>query len=139
MATQSSLPAWRFVSRAEAEIEDMGDRMHHWYCKPGMVADTNLLFVRVSMLPGQAHRFHIHPHMEEIIYVLSGAAEQWLDREKRLLGAGDSLYLPAGMVHATYNAGNQPLEFLAILTPAKNPGPPVVDVYDQEPWKSLRS
>jgi quercetin dioxygenase-like cupin family protein len=139
MATQSNPPAWRFVSFPEAEVEQVPPgKTHHWYCKPGMVRDTNLMFVRAHLQPGEAHRFHHHPHMEEILYVLSGSAEQWVERTKRLMGPGDSVYLPAGLVHGTYNVGGGVLDFLAILAPAKNPGPITVEVSGDEPWRSLR-
>lgn len=130
--------AWRFVSFPEAEIEELPGKIHHWYCRPGMVKETNLMFVRAHLQPGQAHRFHYHPKMEEILYVLSGSAEQWVEREKRQMCPGDSLYLPAGIVHGTYNAGSELLDFLAILSPARSDGPVTVDVNDQEPWRSLR-
>jgi quercetin dioxygenase-like cupin family protein len=129
---------WRIVPFAEAEVERLPGKTHFWHCKPGMVADTNLMFVRAQLPPGEAHRFHHHPHMEEILYILSGTAEQWIEREKRIMGPGDSIYLPVGMVHGTYNVGSEPLDFLAILSPAKTPGPPTVEVADQEPWRSLR-
>jgi quercetin dioxygenase-like cupin family protein len=77
--------------------------------------------------------------MEEIIYVISGTAEQWVDRERRVLGPGDSAHIPANMVHGTYNAGPDPLVFLAILAPANSPGPALVDVHTEEPWKSLKT
>jgi quercetin dioxygenase-like cupin family protein len=131
-------PEWRFVGLNDAEMESLPGKTHHWYCKPGMVRDTNLMFVRAFLEPGEAHRFHYHPHMEEILYVLSGTAEQWVEREKRRLGPGDSVYLPANLIHATWNAGTDRLDFLAILSPAKNPGPVTVEVGDQEPWRSLR-
>lgn len=136
---QNATPAWRFVSFNEAEVEPVPPgKMHHWYCKPGMVSDTNLMFVCCFLEPGAAHKFHFHPKMEEILYVLSGTAEQWVEKEKRVLGPGDSLYLPAGVIHGTYNIGKERLEFLAILSPAKSDGPVTVEVGDQEPWKSLR-
>lgn len=132
------LPEWRFVSFDEAEVERLPGKTHHWFCKPGMVKDTNLMFVRAQLPPGEAHRFHFHPKMEEILYVLSGTAEQWVEREKKMMRAGDSLYLPAGMIHGTYNIGQDTLDFLAILSPAKSGEPVTVEVSDQEPWKSLR-
>jgi quercetin dioxygenase-like cupin family protein len=129
---------WRFVSLAETEIERLPGKTHHWYCKPGLIADTNLMLVRAHLPPGEAHRFHYHPHLEEILYILSGQAEQWVEREKRLLGPGDSIWLQAGVVHGTYNIGADVLDFLAILAPAQNPGPMTIEVSDQEPWRSLR-
>jgi len=131
--TTAPLPSWRFVSFNETEIETLPGKIHHWYCKPGMVPDTNLMFVRAHLMPGEAHPFHHHPQMEEILYVLSGSAEQWVEREKRILRAGDSVYLPAGIVHGTYNTANELLDFLAILSPAKSAGPMTVEVSDQEP------
>jgi quercetin dioxygenase-like cupin family protein len=133
------LPEWRFVSLSEAEIEKLPGKTHLWFCKPGMVKDTNLMLVRAQLPPGEAHRFHFHPRMEEILYILSGTAEQWVERERKTMRPGDSLYLPAGIVHGTYNIGSDMLDFLAVLSPAKSEGPVTVEVGDQEPWKNLRT
>jgi len=70
------LPNWRLVSFNETEVEKLPGKTHYWHCKPGMVRDTNLMFVRAQLPPGEAHKFHFHPKMEEILYVLSGTAEQ---------------------------------------------------------------
>ncbi len=116
----------------------MPGKTHYWYCKPGMVKQTDLLFVRAQLPPGEAHPFHVHPKMEEILYILSGTAEQWVEKEKRLMKPGDSLYLPAGVIHGTYNIGTEPLDFLAILSPASSGEPVTIEVSTEEPWKSLR-
>jgi quercetin dioxygenase-like cupin family protein len=137
MPTQSQAE-WRFVSLKDAELEELPGKTHYWYMKPGMVKDTNLLFVRAQLPPGEAHRFHYHPHMEEILYILSGTAEQWVKEEKRIMGSGDSIYLAAGIIHGTYNIGPDTLDFLAILSPAKTPSPGTIEVSNEEPWKSLR-
>src|SRR5690242_19369520 len=114
---------WRFISFAEAEIERLPGKTHHWYCKPERVPGCDLFFVRARLEPRQAHSFHYHPNLEEILYILEGTAEQWGESEKRLLNPGDSFYVAKGVVHATFNVGNGPLEFLAILSPAHSPGP----------------
>ena len=139
MATAKPVPEWRFVSFDETEVERLPGKTHYWFYKPGMVKDTNLMLVRAQLPPGEAHRFHFHPKMEEILYILSGTAEQWVEREKKTMRAGYSLYLPAGIVHGTYNVGTETLDFLAILSPAKSEGPITVEVSDQEPWKTLRA
>ncbi len=132
-------PAWRFVSFAETELEPVPPgKIHHWYCKPGMVRDTDLMLVRAQLSPGSAHNFHYHPKMEEILYVLSGTAEQWVENQKRIMKTGDSLYVPAGVVHSTFNIGDDTLDFLAILSPAKSEGPVTVEVANEEPWRSVR-
>jgi quercetin dioxygenase-like cupin family protein len=137
-ASNASNLKWRIVPQSEAEVERLPGKTHFWHCKPGMVADTNLMFVRAQLPPGEAHNFHHHPEMEEILYVLSGTAEQWVEKEKRIMRPGDSIYLPTGIIHATFNAGTETLDFLAILSPAKIKGPVTVEVAEQEPWRSLR-
>ncbi len=136
--TSESEALWRIITLAETEKEVLPGKTHFWHCKPGMVKDTNLMFVRAQLPPGASHPFHHHPHMEEILYILSGEAEQWIESEKRQMGPGDSIYLPRGLVHGTYNTSGETLDFLAVLSPAKNPGPITVEVGHEEPWRSLR-
>ena len=128
----------RFVSATDPQVESSPWGPHEWLSRPGLTAAEQLLTVRVKMPPGRAHQFHRHPAMEEIIYVLSGTAEQWVGQECRTLGAGDTAHIPRDVVHGTYNAGAEPLVFLAILSPADAPGPPLVDVHREEPWRSLK-
>jgi mannose-6-phosphate isomerase-like protein (cupin superfamily) len=59
--------------------------------------------------------------------------------QKRELTAGEMAFIPMGEVHATYNPHDQPLKFLAILSPAQAADPMMVDVSQEEPWRSLRT
>ena len=132
-------PAWRLVPFANTEVERLPGKTHFWHCNPALVPAANLMFVRAQLPPGEAHPFHHHPYMEEVLYILSGTAEQWIEHEKHVMRPGDSLYLPAGLVHGTYNGGTEVLDFLAVLSPTQNPGPVTVDVSGEAPWKSLRA
>ena len=129
----------RFITAAEKEVETSPWGPHEWLSRPSLTDAEGLLLVRVLMPPGRAHQFHRHPAMEEIIYVISGTAEQWVGRDKRTLRAGDSAHIPRDMVHGTYNAGADTLVFLAILSPAIFDGPALIDVHTDEPWRSLKS
>jgi quercetin dioxygenase-like cupin family protein len=111
---------------------------HAWLSEPALTGTTSLTVVRVRMPPGQGHQFHSHPELDEIIYVVEGVAEQWVDREACRLRAGEVAYIPKGVVHATHNPTTRPLTFLAILSPAASQGPALVDHFLEEPWRSLR-
>jgi len=130
--------ARRFVTAADVEVEKLPWGPHEWLCRPGLTDARDLLLVRVRMPPGTGHAFHRHPEMEEIIYVVSGEAEQWVDRTCRRLVAGEIAHIPKDLVHATYNAGDETLVFLAILSPAIFDGPALVDVSTEAPWSTLR-
>jgi quercetin dioxygenase-like cupin family protein len=128
----------RFVTAREAEIELAPWGKHWWLSKPGLTGTRQLTLVRVRMRPGTGHQFHYHPAREEIIYVVEGTAEQWVDREKRTLKAGECAFIPEKVVHAIHNVSTKPMTFLAILSPAEASGPFLIDCYNEEPWRSLR-
>ncbi|MGH7713433.1 MAG: cupin domain-containing protein [Gemmatimonadaceae bacterium] len=132
-------PPLRFITSREMEVVESPWGPHEWLSRPGLTDAEGLLLVRVRMPPRRAHQFHKHPEMEEIIYVISGIAEQWVDRTQQRLRAGESAYIPPNVVHGTYNAGETELVFLAILSPATSKGPAVVDVHLEEPWRSLKA
>ncbi len=104
-----------FITAAEMQVEQAPWCQCDWLNRPGLTPTENLLLVRAHMPPGEAHRFHRHPHAEELIYVLEGQAEQWVGQEKRLLGPGEMAQIPLNAVHATRNVGSQMLRFLALF------------------------
>ncbi|MEA3208417.1 MAG: hypothetical protein QOE70_1474 [Chthoniobacter sp.] len=128
----------RFVSTAETEVQHLDRQTNHWYFKDGLGDAESLVFVRAHFDAGGSHPFHSHPEMDEIIYLLEGEMVQWVEKEKRNLKAGDSAYIPRGVIHGCYNDSGAGCEFLAILTPAKITGPFSVDHSAEEPWRSLR-
>ena len=128
----------RFVSTADVEIEELPWGPHEWLVKEGLTESEHLMAVRVTMPPGQAHQFHRHPHMEEMLYYVSGSAEQWVGESSRVLGPGDVAHIPMDTVHGTYNVFDEPVVFIAVLSPARFDGPALIDVSRDEPWCSLK-
>jgi quercetin dioxygenase-like cupin family protein len=133
----------RFVQIGDAAREINAWTHNEWLCNPDLVEAEKLLLVRANMAPMHCHPFHVHPHREEIIYVLYGRAEQWVGGECRILSAGEMAHIPPGTVHATYNPHQEPLVFLAILSPARLPDDLAAeidprDVSMEQPWASLR-
>lgn len=131
--------ALRFVTAADARIELAPWGRHWWLSEPELTGTKNLTLVRVTMRPGTGHAFHHHPAREEIIYIVDGVAEQWVDRERRTLRAGGIAFIPKKVVHAIYNSSKKPMTFLAILSPATARGPFLVDCSNEEPWRGLRT
>ncbi|MSU36376.1 MAG: cupin domain-containing protein [Pedosphaera sp.] len=128
----------RFVTAAEKVDFASPWTLEEWMCRSDVVPNQELLLVRANMEAGRSHPFHTHPTREEIIYIVSGRAEQWCGREHRILGPGEMALIPKGEVHGTYNPFRERLVFLAILSPANAVEPGIVDVSAQEPWASLR-
>jgi len=129
----------RFITQNNVQVEELPWGPHEWLCRPGLTDAEKLMLVRVTMPPNRAHKFHRHPSMEEIIYIISGTAEQWVDHEKQILHAGEAAHIPTNDVHGTYNTGETDLIFLAILSPAIFDGPALIDVSQEAPWATLRT
>ncbi len=138
MCAFDSPNARRFVLRDDAPVDISPWGPLRWACKPGLVATRQLLVVQVDMPPGTAHAFHRHPGREEVLWVIEGQAEQWVDRERLALGPGDSAFIPMDTVHGTYNESDRLLRFLAVLSPAETDGPMLIDVQHEAPWCTLR-
>ncbi|MDX2158104.1 MAG: cupin domain-containing protein [Hyphomicrobiaceae bacterium] len=64
--------------------------------------------------PGLGAPTHLHA-VEEILTVLEGEAEVWLEAERRRVTAGQSVVVPAGRKHGFINSGTGLLRVQAIL------------------------
>lgn len=131
--------AGKFVIAKEVvpEINDWG-RLG-WLSNPPNTGAGQLTVIDVTLTPGKGHDFHKHPDQEEVILVVAGTVEQWVDREKRILGPGDSAFIPGGVVHASFNVGDGEAKIVAILGPCVGAiGYEVVDVAGEAAWNGLR-
>jgi quercetin dioxygenase-like cupin family protein len=129
----------KFVPSSEAEREHLDWGVLTWLSRPANTGANQLVVIEAEVKPGFGHDFHKHPDQEEVIYVIEGQIEQWLDKESRMLQKGDSIFIGADVVHASFNVSDKPAKTLAILGPSIGEGGyEVVEVVDQEPWKSLR-
>jgi len=128
-----------FVTRDDVRVERFPWGPHAWLARPDVVDSEQLLVVRIELRRGRGCPFHRHPGMEEVVYVLQGVAEQWVGEQVRLLRAGEIAHVPTDTVHATFHAGRGVLRVLSILGAANSAGVPLVDVSDEEPWRSIRA
>ena len=130
----------KFVVRSEVASEVLDWGQLRWLSNPPATGARHLTVIDVTLAPGKGHDFHKHPDQEEVIVVVSGQVEQWLDRDKRLLGPGDSVFIPAGVVHASFNAGSGEAKLAAILGPCVGDiGYVSVEMGDEAPWNTLRA
>jgi len=128
-----------FVPGTAAKRETLDWGSLAWVSRPEGTEAEQLTVIEVTLNPDGGHNFHKHPDQEEVIYVLEGEVEQWLEQESRILRPGDSLFIKADIVHASFNHSAVPAKLLAILGPCVGEGGYVsVEVGDQEPWSTLR-
>ena len=64
--------------------------------------------------PGHGAPTHSHP-VEEVLTVREGEAEMWMDEQRAIVTAGQSLIVPAGRQHGFRNSGTTTLHIHAVL------------------------
>jgi quercetin dioxygenase-like cupin family protein len=96
------------------------DLQRHDLSAPG----REVVQVRVDFAPGAAFPPHSHPG-EEIAYVIEGALEYQVEGQPPVtLKVGDTLFIPAGKIHAAKNIGSSNAAELATYIVEK--GKPLV-------------
>ena len=58
--------------------------------------------------------------------------------EKKILNAGDSVYIAPNLVHATFNITSEEIEFLAILAPGDGWKAGTIDEFMNLPYSNYR-
>lgn len=107
--------------------------------RPGDYQSETRLFSRVTLPAGASIGYHVHEGEEgfyiswnaesahhtltrhrplgAFYYILSGTAEYNDNGKISLIGEGDATIAATGQGHAIRNAGDTPLEFLAVIEP----------------------
>jgi quercetin dioxygenase-like cupin family protein len=129
-----------FVTSEDVRTEQLDWGTLGWRLTP-LQGSRQLVVIDVRLDPGGGHDFHRHPDQEEMIIVSAGRITQYLEEEARELGSGDSVFVPANTVHASFNDGDETAVLSVILGPAlpTDTGYGLIDVADAQPWASLRS
>jgi quercetin dioxygenase-like cupin family protein len=71
--------------------------------------------------PGCGAPTHTHRGVEEVIVVLEGTAEFWVEDERAVLETGSAIVLPADSRHGFRNIGTSVLHVLATLADGAPP------------------
>jgi mannose-6-phosphate isomerase-like protein (cupin superfamily) len=101
-------------------VNSAGD-IEHW--RPGVETRklisarngaTQLCVFEQWVASGNGAPTHCHP-VEEVLTVCEGEAEMWLEEERAIVRAGQSLIVPAGRLHGFRNSGSVTLHIRAVL------------------------
>jgi oxalate decarboxylase/phosphoglucose isomerase-like protein (cupin superfamily) len=116
----TQLSGMRFVQPDDVETLAFDWGKLQWLSEPKVTGAREFVLAVVTIEPGKGHLRHNHPNMEEILYVIEGEGTQMVDidgEQRRHVGPGDLIHLPAGVFHETVNTGNKTLRFLVVFGP----------------------
>jgi quercetin dioxygenase-like cupin family protein len=128
-----------FVKQGDVRQESFDWGTIGWRLTPDK-GSKHLVIMDVTLEPGEGHDFHRHPGQEEMIIVKQGQITQYIERDSSSLASGDSVFLDADVVHASFNDGNETAYLQVVIGPSLGgeTGYGLEDVSGEEPWASLR-
>ena len=128
-----------FIPLSDVRREQFDWGVIGWRLIPSKGAQ-HLVVMDVELEPGGGHDFHRHPGQEEMIIVKSGTIVQYLEADHQTLSTGDSVLVPEGVVHASFNDGDETAYLQVVISPSLGgeTGYGLEEVHEQEPWASLR-
>jgi quercetin dioxygenase-like cupin family protein len=60
---------------------------------------------------------HVHANEDETFVVITGSCKVWIEGGEKLVGPGESAFIPRGKEHTFKVVGSEPSRHLVILTP----------------------
>ena len=76
-----------------------------WLCSGAQFADAQQTFGYVEINPGQKNPRHLHPNSDEVLYLLEGELDHWIDDQVFHLTRGMAIHIPQGAQHDARNTG----------------------------------
>ena len=98
----------------EGMDDGRGEALVYWFFEK---SPPSFHFLEALLRPGAYVGYHLHKGNEEIIYVVSGKAENYQDGGRCILEAGDAILTKSGQAHAVRNIGDEDLKVLISAAP----------------------
>ncbi len=91
-----------------------------WLDEPEDTDQGRLLVGHVTFLPHKRQDEHLHTGDEQILYIISGNGEHWVDGRCYPLLPGMVYHISPYARHELRNAGDQPLEMIIVYNPSSS-------------------
>ena len=82
---------------------------------PSELYDKGRFFAKLTLVPGASIGHHVHEGEMESFFVISGEAEYMDNDGLEIMRSGDTSLTKSGESHSIKNAGDTPLELIALI------------------------
>ena len=87
---------------------------HAWGCKHLLHDDQNCKITRIELKPTKSLSYQFHEKRSETFTIIDGEALVFLNDDRFLLDPGNSINIPAGVIHRIENTLSKKLIFIEI-------------------------
>lgn len=96
------------VRATDATVEEYPWGRLLWFASGALGNSETLTVGQCLIEPGRANGAHYHPNCDEVLHVLEGEIRHRIGDDYVLMSAGDTISIPAGLVHNAQNVGSVP-------------------------------
>lgn len=97
----------------EVDLVDFEWGCLHWYAGAPQSNSDHVTVGKCVLFPGQANPKHYHPNCEEVLHVLSGRIEHFVEGEGWLpMKTGDTITVKQDVWHQARNVGDDEAHLL---------------------------
>ena len=104
---------WICYTSAEAQAKRIDEEWGSltWLSSSDL-AGSDITVGRVIIRQGMSNPRHSHPNCTEVLYLLAGTLEHTIGEETIVTRAGDTLIVPAGVVHVARCVGEDDADMI---------------------------
>ena len=112
----------KIVSLENIEPQHLAGRDLQWLVTPETIG-AEKLSIAIMNCPAKSvvRPMHGHKDTEEILLILQGQGEAWVDGETAFFTQWDAVLFPANSKHQVRNTGDEPLITASIFSPPTRP------------------
>jgi uncharacterized cupin superfamily protein len=93
-----------------------------WIITGETVGAEQLSIAVMRCFPGAVVKpLHAHRDIEEVIYIIDGEGECWVDGEREQFSGGDAVFFPANSKHQVRNTSDKMLVTVSIFSKPTSP------------------
>ncbi|HBT16178.1 MAG TPA: hypothetical protein DEB05_04390 [Firmicutes bacterium] len=125
----------RVVSQRDIKPIKLPGRDLQWIVTPETIGGEKLS-IAIMICPAKSvvRPMHSHKDIEEVILILEGQGEAWVDGEKASFKKGDAVLFPSNSKHQVRNTGNTSLITASIFSNPTKPDTYVL--YDEDAFEN---
>ena len=108
----------KIIHESEVEEKRVPGRFIRWIADGKTMQPKFLSSCVIRVLPGETVQpAHSHPEGEELIYIITGRGEAWVDGEIEPMQEGTAVLFEQGKPHMIRNVGDEEMKVICFFSP----------------------
>jgi mannose-6-phosphate isomerase-like protein (cupin superfamily) len=108
----------KIIHESEVDEKKIPGRFIRWIADDKTMQPKYLSSCVIRVLPGETVQpAHAHTEGEELIYIMSGTGQAWVDGEIQPIRIGSAVLFEQGQVHMIRNVGDSEMKVVCFFAP----------------------